>query len=154
MAALGGLDSDLAPTDLYRLVQALTQIDPQQVTGCIVGGTVGTSEDGGSIVNPDIAQARRLGKDAFDDTRLAGLRRHPLGQSGLAGEDDRLRTVRHLQLGEDVARVVAHRLDRQLSARAISAFSRPSAIFPRISRSRSVSSGNASAVGRLRAERK
>lgn len=70
LAALGGLDTDLAPTDLYRLVQALTQIDPQQVTGCIVGGTVGTSEDGGSIVDPDIAQARRLGKDAFDDTRL------------------------------------------------------------------------------------
>jgi len=36
------------------------------------------------------------------------------------------------------------------SSRAISAFSRPSAIRPSTARSRSVSSGNASALGRVR----
>ncbi len=36
LAALGGLDTDLAPTDLYRLAQAVTMVDPNRVTGCLV----------------------------------------------------------------------------------------------------------------------
>ena len=72
LAALGGLESDLAPTDLYRLAQAVTQVDPERVTGCIIGGTDGTTEAGAQIIYPDTAQARGLGKDAEDDARLQG----------------------------------------------------------------------------------
>ena len=70
LAALGGLESDLAPTDLYRLAQAVTQIDPAQVTGCIVGGTPGETGVGAQIIYPDTVQARRLGADAEEDARL------------------------------------------------------------------------------------
>ena len=31
LAALAGLDTDLAPTELYRLAQAVTLIDPDRV---------------------------------------------------------------------------------------------------------------------------
>ena len=51
---------------------------------------------------------------------------HAPAEAGLAGQHDRLGAVGDLQLHEDVARVVAHRLGRQRRARlAISAFSRP-----------------------------
>ena len=67
--ALGALDTDLTPIELYRLAQAVTQIDLAQVRTCVLSGTPGT-ESGASIVYVDTAQARRLGDDARDDARL------------------------------------------------------------------------------------
>lgn len=69
-AAMSGLQTDMAPTDLYRLAQAITQVDPRKVTGCIVGGGFDTSPAGASIVIPDVVQARRLGRDARRDATL------------------------------------------------------------------------------------
>ena len=65
LAALGGLESDLAPTDLYRLAQAVTQIDPEQVTGCIIGGTAGSDRGGG----PDHLPGHRAGAPAGEGRR-------------------------------------------------------------------------------------
>jgi LCP family protein required for cell wall assembly len=71
LAALGGLETDVAPTDLYRLAQAVTQVDPRKVTGCLVFGTPFTSSEEASVIDPDTGLARRLGRDAARDATLA-----------------------------------------------------------------------------------
>jgi polyisoprenyl-teichoic acid--peptidoglycan teichoic acid transferase len=70
-SAIGGLQTDLPPTDLYRLAQAVTQIDPQKVTGCIVTGRLATvGEDNASVIIPNSPLAQRLGRDADEDAEL------------------------------------------------------------------------------------
>lgn len=71
LAAIGGLETDLSPGELYRFAQALTLVEPRKVTTCVVGGEAGV-EYGASIVYPDRAQARALGDDAREDARLQG----------------------------------------------------------------------------------
>jgi LCP family protein required for cell wall assembly len=71
LSALSGLQTDLSPTDVYRLLQALTRVSPGRATGCVIEGTPGV-EFGASVLYPDVAQARRLGNDARDDARLQG----------------------------------------------------------------------------------
>jgi polyisoprenyl-teichoic acid--peptidoglycan teichoic acid transferase len=70
LAALGGLETDLAPTDLYRLAQAVTQVDPNRVTGCLVTGTPFTSGGGAEVIRADRPLAQRLGDDARNDATL------------------------------------------------------------------------------------
>lgn len=72
LAALGGLETDLGPIDLYRLAQAVTSINPARTTSCIIGGTPFTTAGGAQVLRPDTAQARALGDDARDDARLQG----------------------------------------------------------------------------------
>ncbi len=63
--------TDLPPTDLYRLAQAVTQVDPEKVTGCIVTGTFALrGDERASVVIPNRALARRLGRDANEDAEL------------------------------------------------------------------------------------
>lgn len=64
------LETDLPPTELYRLAQLITMVRPKQVTHCVVPGTFDTSPAGASIVRPDRAAALRMGADARDDARL------------------------------------------------------------------------------------
>lgn len=71
LAAMGGLQTDMSLTDVYRLLQALTTIDPDRTKGCIVGGTFGV-EFGADVVYPDEEQAEAVGADARDDARLQG----------------------------------------------------------------------------------
>lgn len=68
-SAIGGLQTDLPPTDLYRLAQAITQVDPKKVTGCIITGRFATRE-GASVIIPDHPLAQRLGRDAAKDAEL------------------------------------------------------------------------------------
>jgi LCP family protein required for cell wall assembly len=70
LAALGGLETDLAPTDLYRLAQAVTQVDPNRVTGCLVTGTPFTTGAGAQVIRADKPLAQRLGRDADRDATL------------------------------------------------------------------------------------
>jgi polyisoprenyl-teichoic acid--peptidoglycan teichoic acid transferase len=70
LTALGGLETDLPPADLYRLAQALTQVDPAKVTGCLVTGSPFTTAGGALVIDPDVAQAHRLADDAFRDATL------------------------------------------------------------------------------------
>jgi hypothetical protein len=70
LAALGGLETDLAPTDLYRLAQAVTQVDPNRVTGCLVTGTPFTTRLGAQVLHADKPLAQRLGRDADRDATL------------------------------------------------------------------------------------
>jgi polyisoprenyl-teichoic acid--peptidoglycan teichoic acid transferase len=68
-AALGGMETDLAPTDLYRLAQAVTQVDPNRVTGCLVLGTPIT-RGGAQVIRADKQLAHQLGNDADLDATL------------------------------------------------------------------------------------
>ena len=70
LSALGGLETELAPTDLYRLAQAITQVDPAKVTGCLVGGTPFTTSGDAQVIRADEELARRLGRDADRDATL------------------------------------------------------------------------------------
>ena len=70
-SAIAGLQTDLPPTDLYRLAQAVTQVDPQKVTGCIITGRLATvGEDNASVIFPNEPLAQRLGRDADEDAEL------------------------------------------------------------------------------------
>ena len=71
VSALGGLQTDMSPPQVYRLVQALTTVDPGRTDACIIVGTFGV-ENGASVVHPDVEQARAVGRDAQDDARLQG----------------------------------------------------------------------------------
>ena len=71
LAALGGVQTDLSPSEVFRLVQALTTVDPAQATTCIIGGEFGV-EFGAAVVHPDFEQARVVGADARQDARLQG----------------------------------------------------------------------------------
>lgn len=71
LSALGGLETDMSPSEVYRLVQALTTVDPRRTSGCIIGGTF-EDRGGAAVVIPDLDQAKAVGQDAADDLRLQG----------------------------------------------------------------------------------
>lgn len=63
------LYTDLGPTELFRIAQAVAQVDPKRITGCVVQGSIG-DVNGASIVFPDTAMAQRFGDDARQDATL------------------------------------------------------------------------------------
>jgi LCP family protein required for cell wall assembly len=65
LAALGAIDTDLTPSELYRLTQALTTIDPLRVSTCVLPATP-ERVDGADIVFVDPVAAERIGADAAD----------------------------------------------------------------------------------------
>ena len=69
LTALSVVDTNLSPTALYRLAQAMTAVDPRRVTGCVLPGVPG-DEDGASVVYVDEAAAERIGADAAEDARI------------------------------------------------------------------------------------
>ena len=71
LAALGGLETDLSPSAAFRIIQALTTIDPARTSACIIRGEP-TVEFGADVLIPDRAQADAVGGDARDDMRLQG----------------------------------------------------------------------------------
>ena len=71
LSALAGLQTDMSPNEVYRLVQALTTIDPQRTTACIIKGDFGTVGDA-AVVYPDTDQAKAVGRDAQEDAQLQG----------------------------------------------------------------------------------
>lgn len=69
MASVKFMDTDLAPSELFRLAQAVTRIEPGQLKACVVSGPTGDVA-GASVVFADLDQARRLGDDARKDGTL------------------------------------------------------------------------------------
>ena len=69
LASVKFMDTDLAPSELYRLAQAVSGIRPGRLEGCVLSGATGTV-GGASVVFASIAQARRLGDDARRDGTL------------------------------------------------------------------------------------
>ena len=66
LSAMAHLRTDLGPGELFKLAQAMAQVDPAKITNCVVQGGIG-NVGGASVVLPDVAQARRLGDDARKD---------------------------------------------------------------------------------------
>lgn len=52
LAALDDLETNASPVDLYRLLNALTGVDPAKVQGCIVIGTEATDQSGDQVIRP------------------------------------------------------------------------------------------------------
>jgi polyisoprenyl-teichoic acid--peptidoglycan teichoic acid transferase len=69
LASVKNMNTDLAPSELYRLAQAVTAIKPGKLKGCVVQGPTGNA-GGASVVFASVAQARRIGNDARRDATL------------------------------------------------------------------------------------
>jgi polyisoprenyl-teichoic acid--peptidoglycan teichoic acid transferase len=66
LSALQGLETNASPVDLYRLLNALTGVDPAKVKGCLLTGpedTVGSLQ----IIRPNRKLGERLGREVVDD---------------------------------------------------------------------------------------
>ncbi|WP_309649977.1 LCP family protein [Nocardioides sp.] len=66
MTVMKHLHTALPPSELFRLAQAIAQVDPAKVTGCVVQGGIGDI-GGASVVLPYVDQARSYGDQARDD---------------------------------------------------------------------------------------
>ncbi|HET9828695.1 MAG TPA: LCP family protein [Nocardioidaceae bacterium] len=71
LAAVKNMDTDVGPAELFRLAQAVTDVDPARLRGCVVTGPTGYA-GAASVVYPDVSMARRLGNDARKDGTLDG----------------------------------------------------------------------------------
>jgi polyisoprenyl-teichoic acid--peptidoglycan teichoic acid transferase len=68
-SAVRNLNTNLRPSELFRLAQAVTTIEPSKVHSCVVQG--GTGYVGAaSVVFPNVGQARGYGNDARNDATL------------------------------------------------------------------------------------
>jgi LCP family protein required for cell wall assembly len=63
------LHTDLPPAELYRLAQAVAQVEPGRISGCVLPGGIGDI-GGASVVLPDTAVARRYGDLARRDATI------------------------------------------------------------------------------------
>lgn len=70
MSVLRNMRTDLSPAELFRLAQAVADVKPSQVTGCIVPGRA-ANVAGASVVLPNVSKARRYGNDARRDATIS-----------------------------------------------------------------------------------
>ncbi len=71
MTVMAHSDTNASPAELFEIAQAVAQVDPRRITTCVVRGRIGFV-GAASVVFPDVAQARRLGRDARQDAALRG----------------------------------------------------------------------------------
>jgi LCP family protein required for cell wall assembly len=69
MTVMQHMATNASPGELFELAQAVAQVEPRRITTCVVGGRVGFV-GAASVVFPDVAQARRLGREARADAAL------------------------------------------------------------------------------------
>jgi polyisoprenyl-teichoic acid--peptidoglycan teichoic acid transferase len=69
VTVLQHLHTDLGPAELYRLAQAVAQVDPGKITTCVLPGGIG-NVGGASVVIPNTATARRYGDLARKDATI------------------------------------------------------------------------------------
>lgn len=69
LAAVHNMNTNLDPSQLFRLAQAVTTVVPSRLRGCVVGGTPGMA-GAASVVFPDFRQAKRIGNDTRRDATL------------------------------------------------------------------------------------
>lgn len=69
LTAMQHMYTDLGPGELYRLAQAVAQVDPSKISSCVVQGGIGDI-GGASVVLPYTSQARRYGNEARKDATL------------------------------------------------------------------------------------
>jgi len=71
MTVMAHTDTNASPAELFEIAQAVAQVDPPRITTCVVRGRIGFV-GAASVVFPDVAQARRLGREARQDAALRG----------------------------------------------------------------------------------
>jgi polyisoprenyl-teichoic acid--peptidoglycan teichoic acid transferase len=64
------LHTGVGPAQLFRLAQAMSQVEPSKITSCVLRGGIGMA-GAASVVFPDRAMARRLGNDARRDAVIS-----------------------------------------------------------------------------------
>jgi LCP family protein required for cell wall assembly len=69
LTVMAHLYTNLPPAELFRLAQAMAQVDPKKVTSCVVQGGIGNI-GGASVVLPYVDMARRLGNEARNDATI------------------------------------------------------------------------------------
>ena len=70
LTVLKHMATNASPAELYELAQAGAQVEPSAITTCVIRGRTGYV-GAASVVFPDVAQARRLGRAARADATLA-----------------------------------------------------------------------------------
>jgi polyisoprenyl-teichoic acid--peptidoglycan teichoic acid transferase len=70
LAVMSNMDTNLSPSELFRIAQAVAQVNPSKITGCVVQGSIGNI-GGASIVFPNTSAARAYGRDARKDAVLS-----------------------------------------------------------------------------------
>ena len=70
LTVLEHMHTDLPPGELFRIAQAVAQVDPTKITGCVVQGGIGDI-GGASVVLPYLDQARRYGDAARKDATIS-----------------------------------------------------------------------------------
>ena len=69
LAVVRNTDTNLRPSELFRLAQAVTTVKPGRLRGCVLRGTPGMA-GAASVVFPDFRQAKRIGNDTRRDATL------------------------------------------------------------------------------------
>ena len=69
MTVLAHTNTNASPGELFELAQAVAQVKPGRITTCVVDGRIGFVGVA-SVVFPDVAQARRWGREARADATL------------------------------------------------------------------------------------
>jgi len=69
LSVLKHLHTSVSPAELFRIAQAVAQVDPKQITGCVVHGGF-ANVGGASVVTPYVDQARSYGKQARNDATI------------------------------------------------------------------------------------
>ena len=69
MTVLAHTNTNASPGELFELAQAVAQVKPGRITTCVVDGRIGFV-GAASVVFPDVAQARRWGREARADATL------------------------------------------------------------------------------------
>jgi LCP family protein required for cell wall assembly len=63
------MHTNLSPGELFRIAQAVAQVDPKKITGCVVHGGF-ANVGGASVVTPYVDQARSYGNQARNDATI------------------------------------------------------------------------------------
>ncbi len=63
------MTTDVSPGELFRIAQAVAQVNPRRISGCVVPGGFATI-GGASVVTPNLDAARRYARDARRDATI------------------------------------------------------------------------------------
>lgn len=70
LTVLEHMHTDVPPGELFRIAQAVAQVEPSKITSCVVQGGIG-NVGGASVVIPYLDQARRYGDAAREDATIS-----------------------------------------------------------------------------------
>jgi LCP family protein required for cell wall assembly len=69
LSVMDNVHTNIGPRELFRIAQAVAQVDPRKITGCVVPGGIGNI-GGASVVIPNTTVAKRYGDDARADATI------------------------------------------------------------------------------------